>query len=312
MLWETMVPTPQKSATVALLREKRPSGFEVFLLRRHEKSRFMGGNYVYPGGRIDPEDSDRVIVPYSKGISFQEAGERLGNNLSREESFAHWVAAARELFEEAGVLLAVDPEGVPHRIRSTREAERFSNYRAALQKGRLSFMEILRKERLFLTLDRLHYFAHWITPEARPERFDTRFFLARHPGGQKALHDQWETTDGRWLKPREALEKNLTGEIVLSPPTLKTLEDLSKFDDLESALHTLPRRKIDPVLPVLTKVAEETLILFPWDPEYELFREGRSPEKMDHGRPSTSEDHTSRVVLREGRWLPFCRRPDNS
>ena len=305
-----MVAIPQKSATVILLRQKSPSGFEAFLLRRHEKSRFMAGNYVYPGGRVDQDDTEGRIVPCCRGLSPDEAQERLANGLSREESFAHWVAAARELFEEAGVLLAFDSEGIPFRIRKRTDAERFSGYRVSLQKGQLSLEEILRRERLFLALDQLLYFAHWITPEARSERFDTRFFLARHPEGQEALHDQQETTDGRWLTPREALEKNLTGEVILSPPTLKTLEDLSRFDDMEAALHNLPGRKIDPVLPVLTKVAGETFILFPWDPEYKLFRDGRPPEKIDHGRPSTSEDRTTRVVLREGRWLPFCRRPE--
>lgn len=303
---------PQASATVILLREKKSAGFEVYLLRRHEKSRFMAGNYVYPGGRVDHNDTEGRIVPCCRGLSPDEAQERLDNGLSREESLAHWVAAARELFEEAGVLLAVDCEGVPFQIRNSNEAERFSNYRTSLANGQLSFERILQEERLFLALDQLHYFAHWITPEARSERFDTRFFLARHPEGQEALHDQQETTDGRWLCPREALEKNLTGEVPLSPPTLKTLEDLSRFDNMESAIRNLPVRKINPVLPVLTKVAHETIIVFPWDPEYPLFRTDHPSDPVNHGKPSGPDDETSRVVLKEGRWLPFCRRPVTS
>lgn len=307
-----MVAIAQPSATVILLREKNPAGFEVYLLRRHERSRFMAGNYVYPGGRLERGDVEGSIVPRCRGLSLDEARARLGDPLGEAEGLGHWVAAARELFEEAGVLLAVNSEGVPFRIRNTDQAERFSDYRTSLAKGRLPFEKILQEEGLFLALDQLHYFAHWITPEARPERFDTRFFLARHPEGQEALHDREETTDGRWLTPLEALEKNLTGEVILSPPTLKTLEDLSRFNDMEAALRNLPGRKIDPVLPILTKVAGETFIVFPWDPEYPFFKAGHPSDPVNHGKPSGPDDETSRVVLKEGRWLPFCRRLDAS
>jgi 8-oxo-dGTP pyrophosphatase MutT (NUDIX family) len=106
-----MVAVPQKATTIILLREDHSKGFEVFLLKRHEKSSFMAGNYVYPGGRIDHEDHNLEICPSCKGISPDEAQQVLGGTLSPEESLAYWIAGIRELFEEAGVLLAYDQQG---------------------------------------------------------------------------------------------------------------------------------------------------------------------------------------------------------
>jgi 8-oxo-dGTP pyrophosphatase MutT (NUDIX family) len=298
---------PQKAATVILLREKKAGGFEVFLLKRHEKSSFMGGNFVYPGGRVDREDGAIEICALSKGITFEEAHKILGGKISPEESFAYWIAGIRELFEEAGVLLAYDWKGNPFQIRNQDEMGKFSNYRELLQKGRMTIYQVAQKENLLFAVDHLHYYAHWITPEARPERFDTRFFLAHYPSGQEASHDQKETSTGIWLTPQKALEENLKGEVILSPPTLKTIEDLSRFKNLNDLFHPLKERDIQPILPILTKISDESFILFPWDPEYEMFQSGRIPNPLYHGSPSQPKDNTTRVVFKEGRWLPYCR-----
>jgi len=185
---------PKKAATVILLKDKEPEGLEVFLLRRHEKSSFMGGNFVYPGGRVDRDDGSLEICSFSKGITFEEAQKILGEKISPEESFAHWIAGIRELFEEAGVLLAYDQKGNSFQIKNRDEQEKFFNYRALLQKGAITICQMAQEEKLLFALDQLHYYAHWITPEARSERFDTRFFLTRYPLGQEASHDQKETT----------------------------------------------------------------------------------------------------------------------
>jgi len=302
-----MIAIPKKAATTILLRNKEPEGFEVFLLRRHEKSSFMGGNYVYPGGRVDREDGSLGIGSFSKGITFEEARKILGGMLSPEESFAHWIAGIRELFEEAGVLLAYDRKGNLLRLRDREEQERFSQYRQLLQKNKLTLCELLQKENLLFALDHLHYYAHWITPEARSERFDTYFFVVRYPLGQEASHDQKETTAGAWLTPRKALEENLIGEVVLSPPTLKTLEDLSRFGKVEEILDSMKKEDIQPVLPILTKISDHPLLVFPWDPEYQIFQKGQIPSPTYHGRPSQPEDNTTRLLMKEGRWLPYCR-----
>jgi 8-oxo-dGTP pyrophosphatase MutT (NUDIX family) len=304
---DRIIPIPKKAATVILLRESKPEGFEVFLLKRHEKSSFMGGNYVYPGGRVDREDGSSEMCSFAKGITREEACHLLGGSLPSDESIAYWIAGVRELFEEAGILLAYDQLGNPFISGKPDAQEKAQGYRQRMGKGKLTICQLAQEENLFWALDQLHYYAHWITPEARSERFDTRFFLALHPEGQVASHDQRETTVGIWLTPRKALEENLKGEVILSPPTLKTIEDLSRFKSIGDLFTSLKKKDIRPVLPVLTKVSEEAVILFPWDPDYELFRAGKIPDPVDHGRPSLPEDNTTRVILRDGRWTPYCR-----
>jgi len=302
-----MAVTPKNAATVILLRDDERQGFDVFLLQRHEKSSFMGGNYVYPGGRVDRNDGAIDLYPFSKGMTFEEAEKNLGGTFSREESFAHWIAGIRELFEEAGVLLAYDRKENLFQLTNREEREKFSRYRELLQKGKISIGEMAQRENLLLALDQLHYYAHWITPEARPERFDTRFFLARYPSGQEASHDQKETTAGVWITPKKALEENLKGDVILSPPTLKTLEDLSRFKTIEDIFRSLKKDDIRPILPILTRISDTILIIFPWDPEYHVFQEGEIPSPINHGRPSQRGDNTTRLLMRGNRWLPFCR-----
>jgi len=298
---------PKKAATVILLRDKIPEGFEVFLLKRHEKSSFMGGNFVYPGGRVDREDGSLELCTYSRGTTFEDAHRIFGRTLSPEESFAQWIAGIRELFEESGILLAYDLEGNPVRFKNEEEKQRFSYCRDQLQKGKTTICQIAKESNILLALDQLYYYAHWITPEARSERFDTRFFLARHPEGQEASYDQKETMEGIWLSPQRALEENLNRKIALSPPTLKTLEDLSQFKTIDDVFTSLKKDEIRPILPILTKISDEPAILLPWDQEYEVFERGNIPSSINHGRPSQSGDNTTRLILREGIWYPYCR-----
>lgn len=301
-----MVAIPKKAATVILLREKKTEGFEVFLLKRHEKSSFMGGNYVYPGGRVDNEDGAIEICAFCKGLTYEEAHLILGGKLSPEESFAHWVAGIRELFEEAGVLLACDQHRNLLQLNNQEDREKILYCRHLLQKGEITICQIAQEKGIFLALDQLHYYAHWITPEARPERFDTRFFLACHPEGQEASYDQKETTVGLWLTPRNALEENLRGEVMLSPPTLKTLEDLTRFENIDELFRSLEKDVIRPILPILTKISGEPLLLFPWDPEYDLFQKGKITVPINRGQPFQPGDNTTRLILKDGRWFPYC------
>jgi 8-oxo-dGTP pyrophosphatase MutT (NUDIX family) len=302
-----MAVNPKKATTVILLRNKEPAGYEIFLLRRHEKSSFMGGNFVYPGGRVDREDGSLELCSYSRGITYEDAHRILGRTSSPEESFAHWIAGIRELFEEAGILLAYDHAGNPFEYKNEEERRRFINYRDQLQKGNTTICQFAKESNILLALDQLHYYAHWITPEARSERFDTRFFLARHPEGQEASYDQKETIEGIWLSPQRALEENLNRKIALSPPTLKTLEDLSTFKTIDDVFTSLKKNVIHPILPTLTKISGEPTLLFPWDHEYEAFQRSDHPSSINHGRPSKPGANTTRLILREGIWYPYCR-----
>ena len=302
-----MVAIPRKATTVILLREKGAGGFEVLLLKRHEKSSFMGGNYVYPGGRVDAKDGLPDMLPFCRGLSPQKAHLVLKNLKPAEESIDYWIAGIRELFEEAGILFAYDKAGNLFRPRDSDDQERFSRSRTSIHRKELSLVELLRRESLSLALDQLHYYAHWITPEARPERFDTRFFLARHPEGQEASHDQKETTAGIWRTPQRALEENLKGELVLSPPTLKTLEDLAQLRTIDEVFASVGKKEANPVLPVLIDLSDGPLLVFPWDPEYDLFQRGTFPKPMDHGCPSGPNDYSTRLLFKDGFWHPYCR-----
>jgi 8-oxo-dGTP pyrophosphatase MutT (NUDIX family) len=302
-----MPPIPKKAVTVILLREKKPEGFEVFLLKRHEKSSFMGGNYVYPGGRVERDDGSLETCSLCKGVTPEEASRTLAASLSPEESMAHWIAGIRELFEEAGILFAYTAAGNPIDFSGPADQEKFLHYRHALQKGEMTICQVAQEENILFALDQLYYHAHWITPEAHTYRFDTRFFIARHPEGQVASHDMKETIAGTWITPVQALDENLNGEIALSPPTVKTLEDLSRFRSIDEVFDSLKRNAIEPILPFLTTISGDTFILFPWDAEYKAFVRGEIPVSIDHGRPSGLSDTTTRVVLREGHWLPYCR-----
>jgi 8-oxo-dGTP pyrophosphatase MutT (NUDIX family) len=299
---------PKKAATIILLREKEPKGFEVLLLKRHEKSNFFAGNYVYPGGGLDPQDCVPEIHPYCRGLSPEEACRILGGSTPPDESLGYWVAALRELFEEAGILLAYSRKGSASEAGFFMDPIKLSRYRTALQKKELTFREMAQAEGFALALDQVVYYAHWITPEARPVRFDTRFFLARHPEGQEADHDRQETTAEAWITPGEALEANLRGDIVLSPPTLKTLEDLSRFQRIDDLLASAKKIDKPPILPVLTKVPEGPLIVFPWDLEYDIFSRGQLPDPLEHGDSSGPGDYSTRLLLEDDCWHPYCGR----
>jgi len=296
-----MAVTPRAAATVILLREtltnSQSKSFEVFLLKRHQKSVFMGGNYVYPGGTVDPKDLDKEIISCCRQTD------------SQSELSGYRIAAIRELFEEAGVLLACDDKGNLFRPPDDSAQARFSQYREQLHKGEITLPELSRREQLFFDPAQLYFYAHWITPEANPVRFDTRFFAARHPAGQEASPDFKETTDGIWISPREALDKNMEGTVPLSPPTLKTLEDVARFDTVERFLDSLAGAEQKPfILPVAVKVREENVLIYPWDPEYEAYRLGKADETSLHGTISTPANNTTRLVFRKGLWLPYVKK----
>jgi len=293
--------------TLIMLREQGATGFEVFLLKRHEQNIFMGGNFVYPGGRLDKGDTDEEILALSRGISEDQARNILGETHVESVSLAYWIAGIRELFEEAGILLAYSNNGQLLSIDSDDMRQRFTFHRQALQKGEKTFLQILKEEGVTLALDKCFYYAHWITPEARNVRFDTRFFVARNVPGQEASPDAKETTEGVWLTPAEALQENLKGTVALSPPTLKTLEDLSRFNTINNLLLALPDMEKSTVLPILLNPLADEVLIFPWDPEYEGFKNGKLIHPPVHGSPSCPSDNTTRLVLQDGRWLPYAK-----
>lgn len=299
--------TPKKASTVILLRNN-DSRFDVFLLKRAQKNKFMAGNFVYPGGQIDKSDYEPEILNLTTGITEYEARTILEIEHDHMPALAYYIAGIRELFEEAGILFAYSEKGGLISFDEASTKERFELHREDLQSKRKTFLEILREEKLTLALDCLHYYAHWITPIERNIRFDTRFFIAMLMPGQKATADNKETTIGEWLTPTAALQKNLEGNIVLSPPTLKTLEDICKFKTASELIAAIPLMKKPPILPILIDPNGDEILIFPWDPEYEIFKADKTLKPFDNGSLNTSGDHTTRLILKDGRLLPYVKK----
>ncbi len=224
--------TPRRAASVILVRARAGTGeLEVFLLRRHRKSAFMGSACVFPGGAADPGEDDLRVT------------------------------AARELFEEAGVLLA-DRE-LP--------ASELSEWREAVNDGGAKLLELLASEGAALDLDAFHYFAHWITPSIEHKRFSAEFFVAELPPGQTPSFDNKETVDEIWVTPAEALDR--AGELRLPPPQVRTFADMKEpaAAGIEGLLAAADARARNPH-PIMPRVCPLEsggfALLLPWDPDY--------------------------------------------
>ena len=220
------------AATVVLVRD-RPGGFEAFMLQRNLRSVFVAGMHVFPGGAVDPSDRDPAMEPWCKGRTDAHASAELGLPAG---GLAFWVAAIREAFEEAGILLAYTPQGELVRFDDPLVINRFDDHRNAIDHGRRAMIEMCRREELVLAVDAMHYIAHWITPVGPPRRYDTRFFVARAPEAQRPLHDDRETIAHCWMRPLDALMAHRRGELEMIRPTLHTLETLSHHADVDSLL----------------------------------------------------------------------------
>jgi 8-oxo-dGTP pyrophosphatase MutT (NUDIX family) len=174
------------------------------------------------------------------GLTPTEAQQKLGGDLQPELCFGHWVAAARELFEEAGILLFAPQNAALSHPAQEKMAERLAAKRSVLQQGAIDFASLLAGERLFCDLARLTYFFHRVTPEHYPVRFDTRFYLAALPVRQNPLHCSEEVSESLWISATEALERSGSGNFPMMPPTvavLRTLAEHGSWNTLTEAFH---------------------------------------------------------------------------
>src|SRR4051812_2314277 len=211
---------PRPAATLILLRDS-DAGPEIFMLKRSPSAAFVANAYVFPGGGLDA--TDHKALHRVLGLSESEANRRLGVD---QGGLAYWVAAVRECFEEAGILLAVDESGAPL---DPERADALAVHRTAINAGTLGFGDLLERERLAIPAEKIAYFSHWITAPGRPRRFTARFFVARSPVGQHGSHDDSETVASEWVRPHVALERCAKGEIELVHPTRISLTDLAPF-----------------------------------------------------------------------------------
>ena len=243
-----MAVAPRAAATVVLLRDGR-GGLEAYLQRRPAGMGFAGGLWVFPGGRVDEADRDPAVESSWAGPSPAAWAGRLG--LGTDEARGQVVAACREVLEEAGLLLATPSPG-PAELAAARRK---------LLAGSASFAELLTGLGVRLDAARLRYWAWWLTPEAEPRRYDTRFYLAGLPPGAAVTAHLAEAEGERWLPPATAAADQ---DLPMLPPTRYTLRDLAGFGSVAEALAAAEQRPVERILPVL----DGARLVMPWGEHY--------------------------------------------
>ena len=255
---------PKQASTVVLLRDGDP-GLEVYLLRRTKGMPFAGGMTAYPGGGVDARDADLEIGWVGPTPAEWAAAFGCDATIARELV----CAAVRETFEEAGVLLAGDPDGgagvgggVGGVVPSV-SGDDWEEQRQALLSRELSLTELLAGRGLALRSDLLRPFAHWITPPVEPRRYDTKFFVAALPVGQEARDVSGEADEANWLTPTAALAEMRAGMRPMLPPTIHTLSQLEPFPDVAAALAGSPPEPLHPIIPTFTEEADGRWAVLP-------------------------------------------------
>lgn len=265
--------TPKDAATLLVVRNAEAQGIEIFCVRRHAKSAFMGGVVVFPGGKLDEDDRADALVERSDGPHPR------ATTFADDDRHAHALAicACREALEEAAILPALPPPDAEQleAMRKTHEA-----------KG--DFAALLDDADVALTTSRLVPFARWITPTAEARRYDARFFVTTLPAGQAGKHDDRETTSSVWATPERILDAFLAGDLFLAPPTVRALEILGEAANTDAALELCDRQSLLPICPELVSVKPPTLAL-PGDP--------------DHSVADLRVSGPTRFVMRDGKFI---------
>jgi 8-oxo-dGTP pyrophosphatase MutT (NUDIX family) len=258
---------PRPASTILLLRDSATtkSEVEVFMMVRHYEIDFNSGALVFPGGSVDKGDQEIIARP-----ELYCGGEGLDAS-----ALSFRIAAIRETFEESGILLARARESRTL-VDARRAGEIEAVSRAALCEGKISFLRVLTDNGLLLALNELVAYAHWITPEGMPKRFDTWFFLAAAPPEQAGAHDGKESTDSIWLSPREALAGGESGRFKLPFPTTRNLIRLGKQPSVKAALDAARGKPVVTVMPVMTRLNGGRQLRIPLEAGYdgEVFEVG--------------------------------------
>jgi 8-oxo-dGTP pyrophosphatase MutT (NUDIX family) len=259
-----VIPAPPRDAATIMLLRSAPD-VEVLMMRRTAAMKFAPGFYVFPGGSVDPADYDEEVG--WQGPSAAEFGVRLG--APAEVARALVCAAVRETFEEAGVLLAGEPDGGPL---ATPSGAAWEADRMAVAAGALTLVELLSRRGLVIRADLLVPWARWITPELEPRRFDARFFAAALPDGQEAVGHEAEADHVEWLRPADAIDSAKEGKISLLPPTATTLNDFASAASAGAGLAGIlgTRRVIEPIQPRLVLEDGAAWLVVPEGVEYPL------------------------------------------
>jgi 8-oxo-dGTP pyrophosphatase MutT (NUDIX family) len=234
-----------KPAATVMLVDDRPD-LQVLMMRRDANTIFAGGMWVFPGGSVDESDDHIDFQTISEHRTEAEANRLL--DLS-SGGLGYYIAAIRECFEEAGVLLArIRGDGQAVKLTDAMHTRRFEEHRDMVNDGSRSFIDVVQQENMIMDAGEMHYVAHWITPLGPPRRFDARFFVARMPKEQEPIHDNRETVHAAWLSPADILEKAESGAMTLMSPTLRMIRSLAQFnsaeDVIQAAAANLPDERV--------------------------------------------------------------------
>ncbi|MGC0330501.1 8-oxo-dGTP pyrophosphatase MutT (NUDIX family) [Streptomyces sp. SAI-170] len=257
----TLTPVPPKRAATVMLLKDGPDGPSVHMLRRRASMAFAGGAYAYPGGGVDPRDDDHLIG--WAGPTRAWWADRLGTDERGAQAIV--CAAVREMFEEAGVLLA---GAGPDTVVGDTTGEDWEADRAALVAREFSFAEFLDRRGLVLRSDLLGAWTRWITPEFEERRYDTWFFVAALPVGQRTLDVSTEADRTVWIRPLDAAAGYDKGELLMMPPTIATLRQLMPYATAAEALAAAPARDMTPVLAQARLDGDEIVLSWPGHDEF--------------------------------------------
>lgn len=261
---------PRRAATVMLLRDT-PDGPVVHMLRRKASMAFAGGAYAYPGGGVDPRDEDHLVG--WAGPSREEWAARLATDPRTAQAIV--CGAVRETFEEAGVLLAGETADT---VVGDTTGDDWEADRTALVARELSFAEFLDRRGLRLRSDLLGAWARWITPEFEPRRYDTWFFVAALPAGQRTRNASTEADRTVWIRPAEAADGYDKGELLMMPPTISTLRSLEPYGSAVDALTAAAAQDLTPVLAQASLENGELVLSWPGHDEFtKRVRPGGTP-----------------------------------
>ncbi|MGK5093841.1 NUDIX domain-containing protein [Deltaproteobacteria bacterium TL4] len=243
-------PVPPKLASTIMLVRERKEGLEVFMVERHHQIDFASGALVFPGGKVDPPDCLPELRSFCDGVDGID-NDALGLR----------IAAIREVFEECGILLArIAGE---KNLLNAEQLKPLESYREALHKQKVDMKAFVLKENLRLACDQLHSFAHWITPEMIPKRFDTYFYLVQTPEGQIGLHDGQESVDSLWITPQTALKAAKDGKRIIIFPTRLNLEKLGAYQTIKEVLQFLNTSPVHTVMPKLLRKGLRVFLTIP-------------------------------------------------
>jgi len=225
---------PRPAASVVLVRPGDRAPLDCYLIRRAPGMRFLGGYYAFPGGKVDLADRQPAALARVRGLTAEAATDRLDDPGDGVPALAYWLTAVRELFEETGVLLAVDAGGQPVAPAAPGVADRLEAHRQALVCGERSFLAMLADEGWLADAAPLAYLSHFITPPSSPIRFSARFFLCPLPAGQAPRLILEEASEGRWVTPAEAHARFRAGEWPMAEPAEYGTQYLAQFPSCEA------------------------------------------------------------------------------